>query len=345
MEKINTQFTQALNLELPIIMAPMFLVSNEAMLLAAMNAGILGCFPTLNFRRDNELEQILDHLNTAKAHLQGKGNYGVNLIVQKSNPLYQKHLDICLSKKVPFFITSLGNPQGVIEGAHSYGAKVYCDVTNLKHAEIVASKNPDGFIAVGQGAGGHAGPYPLHLLVSSLKKNFPEIPVIAAGGISHGSGILSMLALGATGLSIGTRFIASEEATVSQAYKDAIVNSSMDDIVLTEKISGTPCTIINTPFAKKIGYKQNFFERLLSNNKQTKKYFKMLIQIKGMKQLESAVKPGNYNNLWCAGQSVEMIEQISKCSEIIEALKNETLEAYQNLETLFEYGKAGQITR
>nr|MBA3706977.1 nitronate monooxygenase [Bacteroidota bacterium] len=143
-----------------------------------------------------------------------------------------------------------------------------------------------------------------------------------------------MLALGSAGVSVGTRFIASIEAGVNQDYKNAIVSSKMTDIVLTEKISGTPCTIINTPFAKKIGYKQNWLERLLSNNSRTKKYFKMWVQLSGMKKLEQSVKPGNYQTLWCAGQSVELIDDILSCNDIIERMKQETQEAYKVLKSM-----------
>lgn len=333
---MQTKLTQALSIDFPMIMAPMFLVSNEPMLIEGMKSGIAAAFPSLNYRNENELEQLLDKLNAAKAGLTAKGTYGVNLIVQKTNPLYEKHLKICVDKKVPFYITSLGSPKQVIEQAHAYGAKVFCDVTNIEHAQKCADLGCDGFIAVGQGAGGHAGPNPLQIIVPALQKKFPNIPVIAAGGIADGAGIVSMLVLGAAGVSVGTRFIASTEATVSQDYKNAIVSSKMTDIVLTEKISGTPCTIINTPFAKKIGYKQNWFERMLSNNSTTKKYFKMWVQISGMKKLEQSVKPGNYQTLWCAGQSVELINDILPCGEIINRMKKETEDAYLKLEPSFK---------
>jgi nitronate monooxygenase len=333
---MQTKLTQALSIDFPMIMAPMFLVSNEAMIVEGMKGGIAAAFPTLNYRNDNELEQILDKLNVAKSGLSVKGTYGVNLIVQKTNPLYEKHLKICVDKKVPFYITSLGSPKQVIEQAHSYGAKVFCDVTNLEHAQKCADLGCDGFIAVGQGAGGHAGPNPLQIIVPALQKKFPNIPVIAAGGIADGAGIVSMLAIGAAGVSVGTRFIASTEAGVSQDYKNAIVSSKMTDIVLTEKISGTPCTIINTPFAKKIGYKQNWLERLLSNNSTTKKYFKMWVQLSGMKKLEQSVKPGNYQTLWCAGQSVELINDILPCGAIIKRMKEETNEAHSKLNNFFK---------
>ena len=332
--KIKTTLNNLLGIEFPIIMAPMFLVSNEAMVKAAITNGIAGSFPSLNYRKEGELEAVLTSLNNCKKN--NLGTYGVNLIVQKSNPLYEKHLKICIDFKVPFYITSLGNPKQVIEAAHTYGAKVFCDVTNIEHAKKANDLNCDGFIAVGQGAGGHAGPYPLSILVASLKKHFPYKPIIAAGGIANGDGILSMLSLGAAGVSIGTRFIASTEAGVNDEYKNSIVDSKMDDIVLSEKLSGTPCTIINTPYAKKIGYKLNFIERLLANNKTTKKYFKMLFQLKGMGRLEKSVKPGNYNNLWCAGQSVELIEGILPITQIIDNLKTETFIAYQKLGDIVE---------
>ncbi|MCK7559965.1 nitronate monooxygenase [Chitinophaga sedimenti] len=167
---------------------------------------------------------------------------------------------------MPLYITSLGNPKPVIDAARTYGATVLCDVTNLVHAQKAADMGCDGFIAVSSGAGGHAGPYPMHVLVPMLQRAFPDKMVIAAGGIATGQQMASAMVLGAAGVSIGTRFIASTEATVSNEYKNAIVDYGMEDIVLTERISGTPCNIINTPVAQKMGYKQNWFERYLSKN-------------------------------------------------------------------------------
>lgn len=327
---IKNSFSREFDLDLPVIMAPMFLVSNETMLKSAIDEGILGVFPSLNYRNDSELSSLLERLNEHKKK-SNKGNYGVNLIVQRTNVMFEKHLKICVDHKVPFYITSLGSPARVIEEAHKYGAKVFCDVTNLTHAQKCYDLGCDGFIAVGQGAGGHAGQNPLQVLIPSLKKSFPNKPVIAAGGIANGSGILSALALGASAVSIGTRFIASTEASVSDDYKNGIVNAEMDDIVLTEKISGTPCTIINTPYAKKIGYKQNWLEKLLSKNKRTKKYFKMLVQFRGINKLMKSVKPGSYETLWCAGKSVELIDDIKSIKEIVHQFNTETKIAFENL--------------
>lgn len=313
---------ESLKINFPVIMAPMFLVSNKPMIMAGIRAGIMATFPTLNFRNSDELAAVLDEFN-AYHSLYPNGNYGVNLIVQKTNPYYEKHLNICIEKKVPFYITSLGNPTEVVEKAHSYGAKVYCDVTNLAHAKKCFDANCDGFIAVGQGAGGHAGPNPLQVLIPALKKHFPSTPIIAAGGIVNGQGLLSVKVLGAAGASIGTRFIASTECLVNEAYKQAIINAGMDDIVMTTKLSGTPCTIIDTPEAQKMGYSQSWIEKFMSNNPYTKKWFKMLVQYKGMKKLEESVLPNNYKKLWCAGKSVELISDILSCEEIVSQIKTE----------------------
>jgi len=305
-------------------------VSNLAMLKAGIDAGIMATFPSLNFRNEGELDAVLSELVQYKSQ-KSKGNFGVNLIVQKSNILFEKHLSICVKHKVPFYITSLGSPARVIEEAHKYGAKVYCDVTNIEHAQKCYNLGCDGFIAVGQGAGGHAGNNPLQVLIPALHKAFPDKPVIAAGGIATGEGLLSAKVLGACAASIGTRFIASTEASVSDEYKGGIVESGMDDIVLTEKISGTPCTIINTPYAKKIGYTQNWFEKLLSKNKRTKKYFKMLVQLRGMKILGKSTLSGSYETLWCAGKSVSLIHDVKPIEKIVEQITEEYKSALDSL--------------
>jgi nitronate monooxygenase len=329
--KFQNELTKSLHLSYPLVMAPMFLVSYEPMLFAALDLGILAAFPSLNYRDPGKLDSVLKAMNERLAKRRSgqlPGNYAVNLIVQKSNPYYHDHLAICAGNKVPVYITSLGNPRETIDAAHRYGAKVFCDVTNLGHAGKCHDLGCDGFIAVGHGAGGHAGNHPISLLVESLRKYFPSKPVMAAGGIATGRAVLSTLAAGASAAYIGTRFIASSESTVIPEYKDAIIHSGMDDIVMTERLSGTPCAVINTPFAKKIGTKMNRFEKWMSKNPRTKKYFKTLVNVKGMKMLEDAVKPGNYQNLWCAGQSVEMIDTIRPMADILAQITAEFDSAY-----------------
>jgi len=331
---LKNQMTEILGIEFPMIMAPMFLVSNEAMVNAAMEAGIMGTFPTLNYRNKGEYEEVLKRINAYRDAHNVSGSYGVNIIVQRTNPLLEEHLEASVRQKVPFYITSLGSPKEVIERAHSYGAKVFCDVTNVDHARLCVDLGCDGIIAVGQGAGGHAGPYPLQLLVPALRKAFPSTPIVSAGGVATGEGIVSMLALGASGVSVGTRFIACHETEVGDGYKNAIVDHGMKDIVMTDKISGTPCTIIHTPYAQQIGLKQNWFERKLATNKRTKKYFKLFVQLRGMKRLENALQPASYKTLWCAGQSVEMIDEVLSVKEIVAKMERETWETLHRLEGL-----------
>ena len=331
MTSFSTSFGEPFGLRFPLIMAPMFLVSNREMMQSALRSGIMGVFPTLNYREKGQLAAELDALSVCKTSGNFSGHVGVNLIVQKTNPFLNEHLAVCIEKRVPFFITSLGNPAPVIQAAETYGAKVYCDVTGMAHAEKCVREGCHGLVAVGQGAGGHAGPHPLSILVPALKRNFPGIPVIAAGGMGNGAGMLSAAALGADGFSVGTAYIASVEASVQMAYKEAIIQSGLEDIVLTERLSGTPCNIINTPYAQKIGYKQNSFERFLSRNKRTRKLFKGWLQYAGMEKLYASVQPGNHNNLWTAGKSAELIEEILPCDAITDKFIREFAEAFQQV--------------
>jgi nitronate monooxygenase len=260
----------------------------------------------------------------------------VNLIVQKTNRQLESHLAACVEARVPFYITSLGNPLEVIRTAHGYGAKVYCDVTNLAHARKALAAGADGLIAVTQGAGGHAGPEPLHILIPALRQEFPAVPLIAAGGIATGAGIVSALSLGADGVSMGTRFIASDEANVNQHYKEAIVDAGMNDIMLTERLSGTPCAVIATPEARKLGPHQNALERFLNKNAWSKRVFKMLTQYRGLQKLEKAVLPGRYEAIWSAGQSVAFIHDIAPCKQIISRLHEECEQCMNTLNSAFQ---------
>lgn len=314
-----------LNIEFPVIMAPMFLVSNVRIVIEAMKYGIAGVIPSLNYRTDNELGNALDELNTFNKSKNNKGTYGINLIVQASNLRLEQDLEICVRKKVPFYITSLGSPEIVIKRAKEYGAIVFSDVTNLKHAKRVYDLGVDGFIAVGDDAGGHSGTESNNTLVPSLLKNFPDKPVIAAGGIANGKGIASMLSLGAVGVSIGTLFIASDESPVSNEYKEAILRSGIEDIVMTSSLSGAPVSIINTPFYK--GLKKADKEQKNTKGIASTVESKMETMKKGIRMLEKSIEPGNYNNLWVAGKSVESINSIKPVAEIIKTLKEEFLNA------------------
>jgi len=311
MTSLTTDFTKLLGIRYPIIGAPMFLVSNEDMVAEISESGALGAFPALNYR---PIENYKKALQVIKSRT--KKPICVNIIVNKSNMRQKDDLKIALDAGVEMIITSLGNPKSVIEEAHKNGTKVFCDVTNLEYALKVEDLGADGVIAVGTGAGGHAGPLSPIVLIPWLKQKL-KIPIIAAGGVSNGQTLAAMLALGAAGVSVGTRFIASKEASVDSAYKNAILKSSPEDIVMTTRVSGTPASVINTDYIKKYGKELPAIVALLKNHPLTKKYVTPLIHLAGMKALENAATKPTWKTVWSAGQGVGLIDDILSCKEII----------------------------
>lgn len=313
----HTTLDQILGIEYPIIMAPMFLISNAKMVKAALDNGITAAFPALNYRTDKELRAAIQDI---KAHTDKP--FGVNLIVNKSNPKYKGQLDTLLELGVAFIITSLGNPKEVIEKAHEKGIKVFCDVVDLKYAQKVEALDADALIAVNSEAGGHAGKVGPKELITLLKENC-NIPIISAGGIASGSDLKQVMDWGAAGVSVGTIFIACDEADISQEYKQACVDYKAKDVVLTTKMSGSALTVINTPYVQSIGTEATFWEKLMNNNKSLKKYVKMLIAFKGMRQVEKAAKEATYKTVWCAGPAIEHVTSIKPIAEIIKQLTSE----------------------
>jgi nitronate monooxygenase len=316
-KKVKTALTEMLGIDFPIIVAPMFLVSNDEMIIAAANCGVTAAIPALNYRTSEELRAGVRNIK-AKA----KGPFGINLIVNKSNFLYKEQLQIICEEKVDYIITSLGSPEETIKQAHQHGVKVFCDVVNVEYAKKVEKLGADAIIAVNKEAGGHAGDISFKELIPMLQKEC-SIPIISAGGIGDGKGIYEVLETGAAGLSMGSIFIAADEAGVSDEYKQACVDYGANDIVMTDKISGTPCTIIKTPYVEKIGTKQNWLERLLNKNKKLKKWVKALTFMKGMKSLRKAAFSATYKTLWCAGPSIEYVKSIRPMEEIINQLREE----------------------
>ncbi len=314
--KNNVSLTELLNIKHPVIMAPMFLVSNVAMLLEAGKAGITGCVPALNYRTIEEFEAALKELDE-----KCEGPYGVNLIVNKSNFLYKEQLKSCCEYKVDYIITSLGSPEETINMAHKAGVKVFCDVVNLEYAKKVEGLGADALIAVNKEAGGHFGPTSYEELVPLLVENC-NIPVISAGGVGNHEQMQKMLNLGAAGVSVGSLFIASTESDVSQEYKEACVTYGAKDIVASNKLSGSDCTVINTPYVKEMGTQQNGLERFLNKNKRLKKCIKDFTFYKGMKKFEKAAFSATYKTVWCAGPSIEHVKAVRPVGEIVKDLVN-----------------------
>ncbi len=306
--------TTLLNTTYPIIIAPMFLVSNTKMVIEGMKSGVAGCIPALNYRTLEELKNAINELKAAKVP---GGSFGFNLIVNKSNIKYKEQLRVLCEEGVDFIITSLGSPEETINEAHKVGIKVFCDVTDLKFAKKVEELGGDAIIAVNNQAGGHRGNIAPDVLIKQLNEG-TSLPVISAGGVGNKLELEKMLSYGAIGVSIGSPFIASIEAGVSEEYKQACVDYGAKDIVMTERISGTPCTVINTPYVQKIGTKQTWLENLLNKNKSLKKWVKMIRFMIGTSAVTKAATQATYKTVWVAGPSIEHSKEIGTVKSIVE---------------------------
>jgi len=302
-----------LGIDYPILMAPMFLVSNTKMVVAALENGITAALPALNFRTPTDFRNAVATIRQST-----QKPFGINLIVNKSNYKYHDHLDLCIELKVDFIITSLGNPVEVINRCKPLGIKVFCDVVDLAYAIKVADLGADAVIAVNASAGGHAGHLSQGELIPLLKQHL-TIPIISAGGVGTGNQVDEALRLGAGGVSIGTLFIASEEAPVSLDYKKALIDYSAQDIILTTKISGTALTVINTPYFQSLSKDKSWLERM-SSNKWLKKYAKLLLLLRGFKRLQKSDQKPDYQSVWCAGPAIQYIHAIRPVRQIITQL-------------------------
>lgn len=312
-----TPFSKLLGIQYPIILAPMFLVSNVDMVVEATKAGITGAIPALNYRSDKEFRKALEELKEKSI-----GPFGINLIANKSNIRLKEQLNSCIKYNVDYVITSLGNPSKIIRECHENGILVFCDVIDETYGAKVSDQKPDALIAVNKNAGGHAGTLSSVDLIKRLQ-SVTDLPIISAGGVGHGKQLSEKLKEGACGVSIGSPFIATEESPVSLEYKMACIEYSSKDIVLTTKLSGSPCTVINTPYVQKTGTKQNVIEQYLNKNRKIKKLAKMLTFYKGMKSLRKAAFSNTYQNLWCAGPSIEYVHEILPVRKVVENLLKE----------------------
>ena len=223
-------------LKVPVLGAPMFIVSQPELVTAQCRAGIVGSFPTLNARKLEDLESWLQQFS-AMSKEPGVAPFGANLIVHKSNGRVEADTDLVIKYRVPYVITSVGDPTDVVKRVHEYGGIVFHDVINLRHAKKAISCGVDGLILVCAGAGGHAGTLSPFALVSEVRNIFSGA-ISLAGAISTGGHVRAAIAMGADLASMGTRFIATNEARAADAYKKMIVDSGSADILYTPYFSG-----------------------------------------------------------------------------------------------------------
>ena len=313
---MQAQFLKDSGAKYPIIGGPMYPCSNPELVAAISEAGGIGIVQplTLTYVEGYDFREGLRYIRS----LTDKP-IGMNALIEKSSKKYQKKMeewiDIALEEGVVFFITSLGKPDWVVKKVHPFGGKVYHDVTDTKWAEVALASGVDGFIAVNNRAGGHAGLKESAALLNELKSY--KLPVICAGGVSDRPGYLKALSLGYSGVQMGTRFIATIECKASADYKEAIVEASEKDIVLTENITGIPVSVINTRYIKKLGLLPGRFAQWMFAHPKLKHLMRMFYTLTSLKNLKNGMraKKGE-SEFWQAGKSVQGITKIESVKDI-----------------------------
>ena len=320
---IITEFTQQFDVKYPIICAPMFLVSSVKMVVNASEAGGVGTFPALNYRPIERYRQTIKEIKSLTAK-----PFGINIIVQKSNKYQYKQIEHALEEKVPLIITSLGNPKEVIRLSHEVGTRVYCDVVGFEQAKKVADLGADGLIAVGFGAGGHAGDISPLALIPNLVR-MVKLPIIAAGSIVDGAGMAAAFALGASAVYMGTRFIASKEAEIAEEYKKAITRAVSEDIVNTDRVDGFPGNFIRTKELEAVGLEKGLIEEILTKNKKIKRFISLSRAARSLfGDMDSKV---SYKTVYSAGHGVGLIDTVLSIQEIMEKTVREYKETKAKL--------------
>lgn len=304
-------------LRLPLVAAPMFLVSGPELVRACCAQGIVGSFPALNQRETSGFRDWLEEINAGLTPQAAP--YAVNLIVHGSNPRLQADLAVCVEQRVPIVITSLGAVKEVVDAVHSYGGLVFHDVTTRRHAEKAAEAGVDGLIAVAAGAGGHAGTWSPFALVAEIRQFFDKT-LLLAGCLNHGHEILAAQLLGADLAYMGTRLIATEESRASTEYKQMLLDAQAADIIHTPAVSGVPASFMRQSL-------------------QAAGYDLARLQDKGDINYGEKLKPINdeakaWKTVWSAGQGAGDIHDLPRVAELVARLDGEYQAALQHAQQL-----------
>jgi nitronate monooxygenase len=302
------------SLSLPLVAAPMFLISGPELALACCKQGIVGSFPALNQRTSEGFEDWLIQMNEELDTFRSTNPdvttapYAVNLIVHRTNPRWQADLELCVKHKVPIIITSLGAASQVVEAVHSYGGVVFHDVTNQKHARKAAEAGVDGIIAVAAGAGGHAGTINPFVLVHEIREVF-DGTILLAGGLSHGEDLLAAQALGADLAYLGTRFINTFESQADEAYRNMIIEAVSGDIIHTPAVSGVPASFMRQSL-EAAGFPMDKLNQAGEINYGEK-----------LKPIDDEAKA--WKTVWSAGQGVSQIHDVLTVPDLVSRLADE----------------------
>ena len=295
-------------LKLPAFAAPMFLVSGPDLVIEACRGGLIGAFPSLNARPLETLEDWLKQISGTLAEEEqanpgATAPWAVNLIVHRTNKRLAADLDLTVKYQAPMVISSLGSPRLVREEVHSYGGLLYCDVNSLFYAHKAADAGVDGLILVAAGAGGHTGMITPFAFVAEVRKFF-DGAIVLAGGISSGADIAAAIAMGADFAYVGTRFIAARESLASDGYKQMLVDSGADDLVLTPYFTGVPANFLKAS-VEKAGIDP---EDLGKANPE--------IQFNNEEKRANA-----WRDIWSAGQGVGSVESVLTTAELVAELE------------------------
>ena len=312
------------SLNLPLIAAPMFLISGPKLVIECCKNGIVGTFPALNQRTSEGFEQWVIQIKQALAAFEketGKkaAPFGVNLIVHPTNIRVKADLDICVKHKVPLVITSLGAIADLVNVVHSYGGLVYHDIIKKRHAEKAAQAGVDGLIVVAAGAGGHAGTLHPIPLINEVKKVFDK-KIVLSGSLATGNDIASALQMGADMAYMGTRFINVDESMADEAYKKMIIESGAEDIIYTAAVSGVKASFLR-PSLEAMGITEERWKETKKINFGTES-----------DALSEEVKA--WKTIWSAGQGVTNINDTLSISTLIGKLRSEFLDAIQRQQEL-----------
>ncbi|HEY6193976.1 MAG TPA: nitronate monooxygenase [Candidatus Eisenbacteria bacterium] len=312
---LDTPLTRHAGIAVPLICGAMYPCSNVELVAAASDAGGIGIAQpvTLAFVHGMEFRDGLRRIRALTPR-----PIGMNALIEKSSRRYldrmRRWVDEAIEEGVRFFVTSLGDPRWVVERAHAVGGVVYHDVTEAKWAVKARDGGADGLIAVNRRAGGHAGPREPRALLDELLPF--GLPIVCAGGVGDASGFVEALRMGYAGVQCGTRFIATNECDASASYKAAILAAHADDIVLTERITGVPVAVIDTPVIRRMGLHANALERWLLRHPRTKHVMRTLFALNSVWSLRRGAR-ADMSQLWQAGKSVAAIDRIEPAGEIV----------------------------
>lgn len=315
------QLLNDLDIELPLIGGAMYPCSNPELVAAVSNAGGIGVIQpmSLTYVHGYTFEEGIDYMK-------GLTNkpLGLNLIIEKSSRIYMERTrqwaEVAAEKGIKLFVTALGDPAWVVDLAHQADVKVYHDVTNKRFAQKALDGGVDGFICVNNRAGGHAGEQSPHELYDELAQLGK--PLVCAGGVGDPGAFSAMLDIGYAGVQVGTRFIASNECSAHTDYKQAILDASAEQIVLTEKLTGVPVSVIETPYIKSIGTKAGPLAKWMLSGRRTKHWMRAIYTLQSVWKLKKANSSGSaYKDYWQAGKSAGTIDQIKSVADIAESFK------------------------